>query len=49
MEESLWKIYPIKFYKGCLPQILLGPLSEYFVPNIALERIKIGDVRRLVS
>ena len=29
-ERSLWKIdlsrpYPFKFFKGCLPQILLGP------------------------
>ena len=31
LEDSLWKIcrlgrpYPFKFFKGCLPQILLGP------------------------
>ena len=29
-KENLWKTafsrpYPIKFFKGCLPQILLGP------------------------
>ena len=25
--------YPFKFFKGYLPQILLGPLLEHYVPK----------------
>ena len=31
-EQQLSRPYPFKFVKGCLPQILLGPFFEYFVP-----------------
>ena len=33
--EGVWSAYPFKFFKGCLPQILLGPflntLSQIFI------------------
>ena len=32
--KCLSRPYPFKFFKGCLPQILLGPTLEYFVPYV---------------
>ena len=31
---SLLNHIPSSFFKGCLPQILLGPLLKYFVPFV---------------
>ena len=37
-KENLWKVplgspYYFKFFKGCLPQILLGPILNTWIPR----------------